>query len=227
MLRRWSVGWPENTGAEYVNSRFLDLLLVLPALVLLAPLLLLVGVCVKLTSRGPAVFVQERVGRGGRRFPLYKFRSMRVAPAGSGDLVTGRDDPRITTVGRWLRRTKLDELPQLWNVARGQMSLVGPRPEVPRYVACYTREQRRVLEVRPGITDPATLAFRDEEGLLATVAAEEREAYYLREVLPRKLELNLEYLQQRNTWTDLSVLLRTLAALLRRSTHDHEGAENS
>jgi lipopolysaccharide/colanic/teichoic acid biosynthesis glycosyltransferase len=197
-----------------VNIRLFDLVLVLPALLLLSPILLLVGLCVKLTSRGPAVFVQQRVGRRGRPFRLYKFRSMRVAPAGSGDLVTGRDDPRITPVGRWLRRTKMDELPQLWNVLRGDMSVVGPRPEVPRYVASYTPQQRQVLEVRPGITDPATLAFRDEEDLLAAVPADEREAYYLREVLPRKLELNRAYLERRGVWSDLHVIARTLAALL-------------
>ena len=193
-----------------MNIRLFDLVLVLPALLLLSPILLLVGLCVKLTSRGPAVFVQQRVGRRGRPFRLYKFRSMRVAPAGSGDLVTGRDDPRITPVGRWLRRTKMDELPQLWNVLRGDMSVVGPRPEVPRYVASYTPQQRQVLEVRPGITDPATLAFRDEEDLLAAVPADEREAYYLREVLPRKLELNREYLERRSVWSDLGVIVRTL-----------------
>ncbi len=225
--RRWSDGWPESSGAETVSTRLLDLALVLPTLLLLSPLLLLVGVCVKLTSRGPAVFAQQRVGRGGRLFRLYKFRSMRVAPAGSGDLVTGRDDPRITPVGRWLRRTKLDELPQLWNVARGDMSLVGPRPEVPRYVACYTPPQRQVLEVRPGITDPATLAFRDEEDLLAAVPADEREAYYLREVLPRKLELNREYLERRGVWSDLGVIARTLAGLLQGPGRAGGKAENS
>ena len=210
-----------------MRTRLLDLALVLPALLLLSPLLLLVGVCVKLTSRGPAVFAQQRVGRGGRRFRLYKFRSMRVAPAGCGDLVTGRDDPRITPVVRWLRRTKLDELPQLWNVARGDMSLVGPRPEVPRYAACYTPQQRQMLEVRPGITDPATLAFRHEEDLLAAVPADEREAYYLREVLPRKLELNREYLERRGVWSDLGVIARTLAALLPRPGHAYGKAESS
>ena len=173
------------------------------------------------------MFAQQRVGRGGRLFRLYKFRSMRVAPAGSGNLVTGRDDPRITPVGHWLRRTKLDELPQLWNVARGDMSLVGPRPEVPRYVACYTPQQRRVLEVRPGITDPATLAFRDEEDLLAAVPADEREAYYLREVLPRKLELNREYLERRGVWSDLGIIARTLATLLAGPGHADGKAENS
>jgi lipopolysaccharide/colanic/teichoic acid biosynthesis glycosyltransferase len=188
--------------------------LAVPGLVVLSPVLLLVAAAVKLTSPGPALFVQERVGRGGSTFRLLKFRSMRLARPGEGDLVTGRDDPRVTGLGRLLRRTKLDELPQLWNVVRGDMSIVGPRPEVPRYVSHYTPEQRRVLEVRPGITDPATLEFRDEEDLLAAVPPERREAYYLDKVLPLKLELNLAYLERRGPGSDLWVIARTLAALL-------------
>ena len=168
----------------------------------------------KLSSRGPVLFSQERVGRGGRPFRLLKFRSMRPGSESAGALVTGKGDPRVTSVGRWLRRTKLDELPQLWNVVRGDMSLVGPRPEVPRYVAYYTPEQHRVLEVRPGITDPATLAFRHEEELLGAVPVEKREAYYIREILPRKLELNLSYLRRAGALYDLGVLFRTVAALL-------------
>jgi lipopolysaccharide/colanic/teichoic acid biosynthesis glycosyltransferase len=208
-------------------TRLLDLVLVLPALLILWPLLLLLGLGVKLTSPGPALFIQERVGRGGVTFRLLKFRSMRVAAPGSGALVTGRDDPRITALGRFLRRTKLDELPQLWNVVRGDMSLVGPRPEVPRYVASYSERQRSVLAVRPGITDPATLAFRDEEDLLAAVPLEQREAYYLQEILPRKLEANREYLERRTVWSDLGILWKTVTALLRSSSRTPSKAENS
>jgi len=181
---------------------------------LLAPLLLLATVAVKLSSPGPILFRQERVGRGGRRFLLLKFRSMRIGAESQGALVTGSGDARVTPVGRWLRRTKLDELPQLWNVVRGDMSLVGPRPEVPRYVAHYTAGQRRVLEVRPGITDPATLAFRNEEQLLGSVPVDQRESFYINEILPRKLEINLEYLAKDGVAQDLAVLLRTVAALL-------------
>jgi lipopolysaccharide/colanic/teichoic acid biosynthesis glycosyltransferase len=172
-----------------------------------------VAALVKATSKGPVFYIQERVGRFGVPFRLFKFRSMQVGSDRSGALVTGGGDPRVTPVGRWLRRSKLDELPQLWNVARGEMSLVGPRPEVPRYVAHYTPSQRRVLEVRPGLTDPATLAFRDEETRLAAVPLSNRETFYLKEILPRKLEINLAHLDQ-GIGSDLRVLWRTLAALL-------------
>jgi len=193
--------------------RALDLALALPGLVLLSPLLVGIAALVKATSRGPVLYVQERVGRFGVPFRLFKFRSMRVGSDHAGALVTGEGDPRVTPFGRWLRRTKLDELPQLWNVARGEMSLVGPRPEVPRYVAHYTPVQRRVLEVRPGLTDPATLAFRDEETRLAAVPLSDRETFYLKEILPRKLEINLAHLEQ-GIEADVRVLWRTLAALL-------------
>ena len=196
-------------------TRVLDVTVALLSLLLLSPALILAALAVKLSSAGPVLFGQERVGRGQVPFRLLKFRSMRTAPAGAGDLVTGRDDPRITTFGRFLRRTKLDEVPQLWNVLRGDMSLVGPRPEVPRYVAHFTEAQRGVLSVRPGLTDPATLQFRDEEDLLAGVPPEERERYYLDHVLPAKLAINLKYLKQRSFWSDLGVLSQTLRALLR------------
>jgi len=197
-------------------KRAFDLLVALPALVILSPLIGVVALLVRLDSSGPVLFAQERVGLGGARFQLRKFRSMRHVAGRSGALVTGRGDPRVTRVGRWLRRTKLDELPQLWNVVRGDMSLVGPRPEVPRYVEYFTPAHRRVLEVRPGITDPATLAFRHEEDLLAAVPLGKREEYYLREVLPRKLEINLAYLDRAGFWSDLGVLLATVGALFRR-----------
>lgn len=193
--------------------RALDLALVFPGLLLLAPVLAAVAVLVKLTSPGPVLYVQERVGRFGIPFRVFKFRSMHVGSDRSGALVTGGGDPRVTPLGRWLRRTKLDELPQIWNVLRGEMSLVGPRPEVPRYVAHYTDTQRRVLAVRPGITDPATLAFRDEEARLAAVPLADREMFYLNEILPQKLEINLAHLEQ-GIGADLRILWRTVAALL-------------
>jgi len=199
-----------------IARRALDLALAIPALVLLAPLLAALAALVRATSPGPAFYSQERVGRFGIPFKLFKFRSMRVGSDRAGALVTGGGDPRVTPLGRWLRRTKLDELPQLWNVARGEMSLVGPRPEVPRYVAHYTPAQRRVLEVRPGVTDPATLAFRDEETRLARVPLSERETFYLKEILPQKLEINLAHLEQ-GIAADIGVLWRTLRALVGRS----------
>jgi lipopolysaccharide/colanic/teichoic acid biosynthesis glycosyltransferase len=175
-----------------------------------------VAIAVRLGSAGPVLYTQERVGKDGKSFDLYKFRSMRSGADRDGALVTGGGDPRVTRVGRLLRATKLDELPQLWNVLRGDMSLVGPRPEVPRYVAHYTPDQRRVLAVRPGITDPATLAFRDEEVLLAGVPPAEREAHYVREVMPAKLALNLEYLERCGFWSDLGVIARTVGAVVAR-----------
>ena len=196
-------------------TRALDVTVALLSLLLLSPVLILVAVAVKLSSPGSVLFGQERVGRGQVSFRLLKFRSMSSGPAGAGDLVTGRDDPRVTPLGRFLRRTKLDEVPQLWNVLRGEMSLVGPRPEVPRYVAYFTDAQRAVFSARPGLTDPATLQFRDEEDLLARVPPEERERYYLDHVLPAKLDINLKYLKRRSFWSDLGVLGRTLLALLR------------
>jgi lipopolysaccharide/colanic/teichoic acid biosynthesis glycosyltransferase len=184
--------------------------------VALSPVFLALAAAIRLGSGSPVLYAQERVGRGGKPFLLYKFRSMREGADRAGALVTGAGDPRVTPLGRLLRRTKLDELPQLWNVLRGDMSLVGPRPEVARYVVHYAPEQRRVLAVRPGLTDPATLRYRDEEALLARIPAPEREAFYLREVMPRKLALNLEYLARSGFWSDLGVLLRTVRALGRR-----------
>jgi lipopolysaccharide/colanic/teichoic acid biosynthesis glycosyltransferase len=133
----------------------------------------------------------------------------------AGLQITGRGDDRVTTMGRLLRALKLDELPQLWNVLRGDMSLVGPRPEVPRYVAAYTPEQRRVLRARPGLTDPATILFVDEEDLLGAVQPPERETYYVGHVLPRKLALNLDYIERAGVLYDLRLILATLADLVR------------
>ena len=185
-----------------------DRIVALVGLIVLSPLLLIAGAAVVLTSRGPMFFVQERVGREGGTFRLVKFRTMTVAPPNpNGRQVTVDGDHRITPVGAWLRRYKLDEIPQLVNVLAGQMRLVGPRPEVPRYVAHYTREQRRVLDVPPGITDVATLYYRNEENELA--AQDDPERYYLEVVLPRKLALNQAYLDHRTFLRDLSVMART------------------
>jgi lipopolysaccharide/colanic/teichoic acid biosynthesis glycosyltransferase len=180
-------------------------------LVLLAPVLALVALAVRLTSRGPILFVQERVGRDGVPFRLLKFRTMVAGAPARGPAVTATGDARITPLGRLLRRSKADELPQLVNVLRGDMSLVGPRPEVPCYVAGYTETQRQLLGVRPGITDPASLAFVDESGLLATFPDPERA--YVETVLPRKLELSLAYLRRRSLRSDLGILVRTAARL--------------
>ena len=195
-------------------KRTLDLLLALAGLALLWPLLLLAALWVKLDSPGPALFNQERVGRQGRSFRIHKFRTMRNDPAPGRQITVGAD-PRITRSGRWLRASKLDELPQLLNVLKGEMSFVGPRPEVPRYVALYTEEERRVLELRPGITDLASIKYRDEAEILARAADPERA--YVDEVMRDKLRINLEYAARAGLWADLGVILKTVGALVRRS----------
>jgi FlaA1/EpsC-like NDP-sugar epimerase/lipopolysaccharide/colanic/teichoic acid biosynthesis glycosyltransferase len=191
--------------------RGLDLIASGLGLLLLSPVFLIIGLVIKLTSAGPVFYKAERVGQGGRLFILYKFRSMYLNADRNGPRITLKDDPRITPVGRFLRRTKLDEFPQLINVFRGEMSLVGPRPEDPRYVALYTPMQRQVLAVRPGMTSPASLHYREEETFLS---GDNWEAVYREQVLPAKLALDLAYLQQRTLWTDLALILQTITVLI-------------
>jgi len=180
-------------------------------LVVASPIIMIAGLVVRSTSAGPAFFRQERVGRGGRPFTLYKLRTMGVSHG--GPQVTARGDARVTRFGRFLRRSKLDELPQLWNVVRGDMSLVGPRPEVRRYVELEDPAWRRVLSVRPGITDPVTLALRDEESLLAA-APGDPERFYREVLLPDKLRRYAAYQERRSAWSDVAVLCRTVLAVL-------------
>ena len=190
-------------------KRSLDVVASAAGLLLLAPVLAAVALVVR--RDGPVLFRQERVGRGGRTFRIWKFRTMVPGAEARGAALTVGGDPRITRVGAWLRRTKLDELPQLLNVLRGEMTLVGPRPEVPRYVALYTPEQRRVLELVPGITDPASVRYRDEAGELALAADPQR--HYIDVVLPDKIRLNLAYAARATIASDLRILLATLGAL--------------
>ena len=200
-------------GISSVLKRSFDLALAVPALLVTGPVILALGAAVRATSPGPAFFVQKRLGRGKRPILLYKLRTMRSDAPGTGPAVTAAGDPRVTTLGRLLRATKLDELPQLWNVVRGDMSLVGPRPEVPRYVALYPPALReRALAVRPGITDPASLEFIDEAALLARAADPERE--YIEVVLPAKVQRAADYAEQASLATDMAVLWRTLRVLL-------------
>jgi lipopolysaccharide/colanic/teichoic acid biosynthesis glycosyltransferase len=184
----------------------LDRMICLCGLLALAPLLAVIAVLVRCGDGGPVLFRQVRVGRGGRSFVLLKFRSMRVD--NSGPAITAAGDGRVTKVGRWLRAYKLDELPQLWNVLRGEMSLVGPRPEVRRYVDERDPVWQRVLSVRPGITDLATLVYRNEEQLLGE--AEEPERFYREQVLPEKLRLNLRYLELSSLARDWRLLVLTV-----------------
>ena len=195
-------------------KRLLDIAGALAGLLLLAPLLAVLAAGVRVTSGAPVLFRQARVGRGGREFTLLKFRSMTVARGTErGSFDAGRA-ARVTPFGRLLRRTKLDELPQLWNVLRGDMSLVGPRPEVRKWVDVYPARWARVLAVRPGLTDPASIVYRDEEELLA--AAPDPERAYREEVLPRKLSLYEQYVEGRGLGRDVAILWRTLRAVVRR-----------
>ncbi len=191
------------------GKRAFDLLWTVPGLILLSPLFLFIAAAIKWNDRGPVLFRQERVGQGGRPFRICKFRTMVVNAEQIGaSLTVGDRDPRITTVGYWLRRYKLDELPQLVNVVRGEMSLVGPRPEVPRYVALYDPQQQAVLALRPGITDPASIKYRNESEILAQ--CEDPEETYVRQIMPDKIGINLAYARQATRWSDLRVILTTL-----------------
>ncbi len=194
-------------------KRALDLGVSASALVVLAPLGLLVALIVFVASGRPILFRQERVGLDGRRFQILKFRTMR-SDGTAGLSITGRRDARVTPLGRLLRAAKVDEIPQFLNILTGEMSLVGPRPEVPRYVAHYTETQRRVLEVRPGLTDPASIEFRDEERLLGEVEESQRERFYVETLLPRKLTISLHYIDRAGLLQDLRCLLATLLALV-------------
>jgi lipopolysaccharide/colanic/teichoic acid biosynthesis glycosyltransferase len=192
-------------------KRLFDIVVSIAALLLLALPMLAVAAWIKLDSPGPVFFRQQRVGRHGVPFAIHKFRSMRHGAGGLA--LTVGDDARITRAGRWLRRTRLDELPQLLDVLAGDMSLVGPRPEVPRYVALYPPGLReRALAVRPGITDPASLAYIDEAALLAAAADPERE--YVERILPAKLQAAAAYAERATLASDIAVLARTARALL-------------
>jgi lipopolysaccharide/colanic/teichoic acid biosynthesis glycosyltransferase len=197
-------------------KRAFDLAVAALGLLLTAPLLASIAVAIKCDSAGPVLFRQDRVGRGGRIFRIHKFRTMVVDASTRGTSLTVGDDARITRVGRFLRRSKLDELPQLLDVLAGAMSLVGPRPELPQYVALYPAALRdKVLRVRPGITDPVSLTFVDESALLARAPDPERE--YVEVILPRKLTAAAEYAEHATLVTDLKIITRTLQTVLRRS----------
>lgn len=192
-------------------KRTVDVLGAAFGLLLLSPLMLVIAARIKLDTPGPVFFRQQRVGRGGALFRIHKFRSMAVSEAKGAPLTVG-DDPRITRAGAWLRRSKLDELSQLIDVLHGDMSLVGPRPEVPEYVALYPSAVRdKVLSVRPGLTDLASIEFRRESELLAR-AADPQQAY-VEQVLPEKLRLAIVYVDTATLWGDVKIIARTLAVL--------------
>jgi lipopolysaccharide/colanic/teichoic acid biosynthesis glycosyltransferase len=181
-------------------------------IIALSPLLIIIAVAIRMTSPGPVFHRGTRVGRNQQLFTLYKFRSMVVDADKIGPGITASGDLRITPVGHWLRRMKLDELPQLFNVLRGDMSLVGPRPEDPRYVALYTPEQLQILRVRPGITSPASVEFRNEQSMLT---GPDWEQAYIHQIMPTKLRIDLEYFKTANLLRDIRVLIQTFQILWR------------
>jgi lipopolysaccharide/colanic/teichoic acid biosynthesis glycosyltransferase len=201
--------WP--LTADAMMKRTFDALMSFLGLVLLSPFLLPVAILIKLDSPGPVLFRQQRIGKGFRPFFICKFRTMLQDPCGPGRLITIGDDPRITRVGRWLRKTKIDELPQLFNVLKGEMSFVGPRPEVPKYVQVFHRDYEDILRVRPGITDLASLKYRDEAYLLQK--AENPEEEYVSHVLPDKIRLAKDYVQRSSLLFDLGLIFKTMFKL--------------
>jgi len=189
-----------------MGKRAFDFVCAFLGLLILSPLLLVIAIAIKLTSRGPVFFQQERVGKNFRPFRIVKFRTMHEGL--DGPLITASSDRRVTEVGRILRRIKLDELPQLWNVLKGEMSLVGPRPEVAKYVEQFRDDYDEILLVRPGITDPASIAYRREDVMLAS--SNDPETKYVTEILPRKIAMSKEYVRTRTFFGDFVLIVRTI-----------------
>lgn len=195
-----------------IAKRIFDLFFSILGVLLLVPLFLLISLWIMFDSNGPVFFRQERVGRFGNSFRIYKFRTMCMDAEAKGQQITVGEDPRITRSGRFLRHYKLDELPQLLNVVRGEMSLVGPRPEVPRYVALYPENVRElVLSVPPGITDYASIEYKDENAILGLAADPDRA--YIEEIMPVKLRYYKRYVVERSLWVDFKLIMKTLKAI--------------
>lgn len=194
-----------------IMKRIFDITCSFLGLVILFPFLFIISILILVTSRGAIFYSQLRVGKNGKDFRLWKFRTMRPGSDEKGLLTVGGKDPRVTRVGYFLRKYKLDELPQLVNVLIGEMSLVGPRPEVRRYVDMYTREQKCVLEIKPGITDYASIEYSNENELLAKAADPEKK--YVEEVMPAKIKLNLKYMEEKSFGTDLKIIFKTIGKI--------------
>jgi len=189
-------------------KRIFDLTFSLLGLIICSPIFIMVPIFIKLDSKGPVFFRQERVGKNFKSFKIYKFRTMRYDPEEKGPMVTVGGDRRVTEVGKFLRQYKVDELPQLFNVLKGEMSFVGPRPEVKEYVQLYKKDYKKLLRIRPGITDPASIKYSDEERVLSS--SENWEEEYKKRILPEKIDLSLQYVEQHNIMTDLKIILKTL-----------------
>jgi len=193
-------------------KRIFDITLSLFGLIILLPFMLIIAILIKIDSKGPVFFKQIRVTKNGKEFKIFKYRTMRVGSDKYSQITVGKDG-RITKIGSFLRKYKLDEIPQLINVLIGDMSLVGPRPEVPKYVALYTDEQKEILKVRAGITDYASIEFSDENDLLAS--EEEPEKAYIEKIMPKKIELNKKYLSEISILTDIKIILLTIKKILK------------
>ena len=195
------------------SKRCFDIFFSLLGILFLLLLFLFVAIAIKCSSKGPVLFKQKRVGKNGKTFKIWKFRSMVVDAEAKGRQITTDGDSRITKVGKFIRKTKIDELPQLFNVLSGKMSFVGPRPEVPRYVELYTEEQRKVLTVKPGITDLASIEYRNENDLLKE--AEDPDRKYIEEIMPAKLELNLKYIEKAGFFYDIGLIFKTVFKVIK------------
>lgn len=200
--------------ATLVFKRLFDICASIGGLLVLALPFCMVAIIIKLTSKGPVYFRQKRVGKNGKTFRIYKFRTMTVNAEAQGMQITVGADRRITKIGQILRKTKIDELPQLINVLKGEMSFVGPRPEVPRYVELYSDYQKNILKIKPGITELASIVYRDENEVLAQ--SEDPEKTYIEEIMPKKIELNMEYMQKMSFWYDIKLIFKTFAAVVKR-----------
>lgn len=201
------------TGGK-ITKRVFDIVACVTAVLVLCPVWLCIGLMVACGSKGGAFYRQTRVGRNGKEFKLLKFRTMRKDADKIGGLITVGEDNRVTRVGRFLRKYKLDELPQFLNIIKGDMSIVGPRPEVPKYVALYDERQRRVLSVRPGLTDYASIEYISENELLAQ--SPDPDKTYIEEIMPAKLELNLKYIDNQSVMEDLRLIFKTLFSIVKK-----------
>jgi lipopolysaccharide/colanic/teichoic acid biosynthesis glycosyltransferase len=192
-------------------KRFFDLILSLMGLLITVPILFLITILIKISSSGPVFYKQVRVGKNNKDFEIFKFRTMHLNADKKGLLTVGGRDPRVTSIGYYLRKFKLDELPQLINVFKGDMSFVGPRPEVRQFVNLYSEIQKKVLNVKPGITDLASIEFRNENEILSK--EEDPKQYYIDYIMPKKLEINLKYINQRNLLKDFVVIIKTIKVI--------------
>lgn len=196
-----------------MKKRLFDIFFSSLGVVILFPLFVFIAICVKIDSKGPIFYTQKRVGKNNKDFNMLKFRSMKIGSDKYGLITAGINDPRITASGHYIRKFKFDELPQLFNVIKGDMSLVGPRPEVRKYVDMYNAEQQQVLSVRPGITDIASIHFRNENQLFD--GADAPDYLYINEIMPKKLDLNREYIRNRSFFKDIKIILLTFKAIIK------------